>query len=182
MNNGYGQQIVSTKANTLYALSKVIKNPNRKMYILPVAEFENNRENVLRDITETYGGEQIIVRSSSSKEDSFKTSNAGHYESILGIDSGDSEQVNSAIEKVIASYQKDIEILDHEQILVQRQAQNVKFSGVIFTRDIQGNRPYYLINYDDQGSTDSVTSGSGGKTLWIVKMLQSVKLTNPGEN
>ena len=25
MNNGYGQQIVSTKANTLYALSKVIK-------------------------------------------------------------------------------------------------------------------------------------------------------------
>lgn len=180
MNNGYGQQIVSTKANTLYALSKVIKKSKiEKMYILPVAEFENNRENVLRDITETYGGEQIIVRSSSSKEDSFKTSNAGHYESILGIDSGDSEQVNSAIEKVIASYQKDIEILDHEQILVQRQAQNVKFSGVIFTRDIQGNRPYYLINYDDQGSTDSVTSGSGGKTLWIVKNASISEIDEP---
>ena len=55
MNNGYGQQIVSTKANTLYALSKVIKKSKiEKMYILPVAEFENNRENVLRDITETY--------------------------------------------------------------------------------------------------------------------------------
>ena len=180
MNNGYGQQIVSTKANTLYALSKVIKKSKiEKMYILPVAEFENNRENVLRDITETYGGEQIIVRSSSSKEDSFKTSNAGHYESILGINSGDSEQVNSAIEKVIASYQKDIEILDHEQILVQRQAQNVKFSGVIFTRDIQGNRPYYLINYDDQGSTDSVTSGSGGKTLWIVKNASISEIDEP---
>lgn len=170
MNSGYGQQIVSTKANTLYALSKVIKKSKiEKMYILPIAEYENNRDTVLADISKTYGGEQIIVRSSSSKEDSFKTSNAGHYESVAGIDSNDIEQIAAAVNKVIASYQKDIENLEHEQILIQRQAQNVKYSGVIFTRDIQGNRPYYLINYDDQGSTDSVTSGSGGKTLWIVK-------------
>lgn len=40
---------------------------------------------------------------------------------------------------------------------------NAACSGVIFTRDVDSNLPYYLINYDDGGSTDSVTSGSGGK-------------------
>jgi len=40
MNNSYGHQMVSTKANTLYALSKVItKSRIEKMYILPVAEY-----------------------------------------------------------------------------------------------------------------------------------------------
>ncbi len=180
MSNAYGRQLVSTKANTLYALSKVIKKSKiEKMYILPVAEYERERESILLDIAERFGGDRIVVRSSSSKEDSFKTSNAGHYESVLGIDSADGVQVSEAIAKVIDSYQKDIDDLEHEQILIQRQAQNVHYSGVIFTRDIQGNRPYYLINYDDQGSTDSVTSGRGGKTLWIVKNAVVTSLANP---
>lgn len=180
MSNGYGQQMVSTKANTLYALSKVIKKSKiEKMYILPIAEYERETESILEDIVNRFGGDKIVVRSSSSKEDSFKTSNAGHYESVLGIDSSDREQIRSAIEKVMASYQKDILNLEHEQILIQRQAQNVHYSGVLFTRDIQGNRPYYLINYDDQGSTDSVTSGRGGKTLWVVKNANVLQLENP---
>lgn len=170
MNNGYGQHVISTKANTLYALSKVIKKSKiEKMYILPVSEYESNTEEVIEDIVNRFNGDRIVVRSSSSKEDSFKTSNAGHYESILGIDSADREQIAGAIEKVMLSYKKDSDNIEHEQILIQRQAQNVHYSGVVFTRDIQGNRPYYLINYDDQGSTDSVTSGRGGKTIWIVK-------------
>ena len=170
MNNSYGHQMVSTKANTLYALSKVItKSKIEKMYILPVLEYEKNRAEIIEDIAGRFGGDMIVVRSSSSKEDSFKTSNAGHYESVLGIDSADREQVGKAIEQVMHSYMQDGDDIANEQILIQRQAQNVHYSGVIFTRDIQGNRPYYLINYDDQGSTDSVTSGRGGKTLWVVK-------------
>ena len=66
---------------------------------------------------------------------------------------------------MIASYGEDID--EDEQVLIQRQTENVLFSGVIFTRDIQRNRPYYVINYDDTGSTDSVTSGSIGKTSWL---------------
>ncbi len=154
----------------MYALSKVItKSKIEKMYILPVAEYMRDREAVLRDIAGRFGGDMIVVRSSSSKEDSFKTSNAGHYESVLGIDSADFAQVSNAVERVIQSYRKDGESIENEQVLIQRQARDVRYSGVIFTRDIQGSRPYYLINYDDQGSTDSVTSGRGGKTLWILK-------------
>ena len=51
MNNGYGQHVISTKANTLYALSKVIKKSKiEKMYILPVSEYESNTEEVIEDI------------------------------------------------------------------------------------------------------------------------------------
>lgn len=194
MNNGYGHQMVSTKANTLYALGKVItKSKIEKMYILPVLEYEKNPSEIIEDIAKAFGGDMIVVRSSSSKEDSFKTSNAGHYESVLGIDSADREQVAKAIEQVIHSYMKDEESssqssglseaigddIANEQILIQRQAQNVHYSGVVFTRDIQENRPYYLINYDDQGSTDSVTSGRGGKTLWVLKNADITPIARP---
>ena len=180
MNNGYGHQMVSTKANTLYALSKVItRSKIEKMYIIPVAGYMKDRDTIVNAIIARCGGDKIVVRSSSSKEDSFKTSNAGHYESVLGIDSSDPGQIKDAIEKVLKSYTKDGDNISEEQVLVQRQAQNVHYSGVIFTRDIQGNRPYYLINYDDQGSTDSVTSGKGGKTLWIIKNADESKLREP---
>lgn len=180
MNNGYGHQMVSTKANTLYALSKVItRSKIEKMYIIPVAEYIKDKDSIIKDIEERFKGDRIVVRSSSSKEDSFKTSNAGHYESVLGIDSADGVQIQEAIEKVLHSYAKDGDNIEDEQVLVQRQAQHVHYSGVIFTRDIQGNRPYYLINYDDQGSTDSVTSGRGGKTLWIIKNADGSKLREP---
>ncbi|MCM1309150.1 MAG: gamma-glutamyl-gamma-aminobutyrate hydrolase family protein [Butyrivibrio sp.] len=170
MKGHYGHQVVSTKANTLYALSKVItKSKIEKMYILPVAEYLRDKNAIISDIAGRFGGDMIVVRSSSSKEDSFKASNAGHYKSVLGIDSGDALQVADAVEQVIRSYRKDGENIENEQVLIQRQARDVRYSGVVFTRDIQGNRPYYLINYDDQGSTDSVTSGQGGKTLWILK-------------
>ena len=54
-------------------------------------------------------------------------------------------------------------------MLIQRQTKDVIASGVVFTRDIQRNRPYYVINYDENGSTDSVTSGSGGISVWIAR-------------
>ncbi|VEH38326.1 Pyruvate phosphate dikinase, PEP/pyruvate binding domain [Fusobacterium varium] len=77
------------------------------------------------------------------------------------------EEIKKAVENVFESYKKDIENIDKEQVLIQAQTENVMISGVIFTRDINYNRPFYLINYDDNGSTDSVTSGSGGKSLYI---------------
>jgi len=51
--------------------------------------------------------------------------------------------------------------------------EKIKMSGVIFTGDINGNKFYYNINYDDvTGLTDTVTSGYSiysNKTLYIYK-------------
>jgi len=169
--------IISTKANTLYAMKNLIKRARiEKMYILKVEDFWRDKECVCREIRERFEGSKIVVRSSSSQEDLLKYSNAGHYKSILDVDSASLEEIQDSIEQVIASYQEDMQSVLGEQVLIQRQATNVCLSGVIFTRDLKGDRPYYLVNYDDLGSTDSVTSGRGGKMLWIAKDIDQLKL------
>lgn len=171
------RDIISTKANTLYAMKNLIAKARiEQMYILKVADFWENRKKVSREIMDRFGGCRIVVRSSSTQEDSMRFSNAGHYKSVLDVDSASEQEIIASVEEVIASYQEDIKYVVDEQVLIQRQALNVCVSGVVFTRDLKGNRPYYLVNYDDLGSTDSVTSGRGGKMLWIAKNVAEDKL------
>lgn len=173
-------EILSTKANTLHALRSVLKLSRiEEMYILRIGDFFADREKVCREIMEQFAGCRIVVRSSSTNEDSMRRSNAGHYRSVLDVDSADLSQIIASVEAVIHSYRKDIEVLELEQVLIQRQAERVICSGVIFTRDLQGNRPYYLINYDDGGATDSVTGGRGGKTLWVSRSASADNLPAP---
>ena len=58
---------------------------------------------------------------------------------------------------------------------VQPMLQNVTMSGVIFTSDIDTLSPYYIINFDESGSTNSVTSGNSNKlkTLFLKKIITS---------
>lgn len=171
------RNIISTKANTLYAMQNLIKKAKiEKMYILKVEDFWRNKKQVCQEIRERFEGSRIVVRSSSTQEDSLRYSNAGHYKSILDVDSASLEEIEDSVEQVIASYQEDMTSVLGEQVLIQRQATGVCLSGVIFTRDLKGDRPYYLVNYDDHGSTDCVTSGRGGKTLWVAKDVNTKKL------
>ena len=162
--------IISTKANTLIALkSRLKESVIEDIYVCTVGEFRSKPEAVFQEIYSRFAGEKIVVRSSSRSEDCFTTSNAGHYESVLNISSSDYQSVLHALEEVSMSYEKDVDTVDQEQILVQRQTMDVVCSGVVFTKDIQNNRPYYVINYDDAGRTDTVTSGAGGKSVWIAR-------------
>lgn len=163
--------LISTKANTLMALKQRLKlSKIEDLLVCTVAEYQHNPSAVCAKVAAFFGGKSMVVRSSSSNEDSFEKSNAGHYESVLNVHSASAEDVSQAIEQVIASYTRDGEPLSpREQILLQTQTLEVAASGVIFTRDINQNRPYYLINYDESGSTDSVTSGSGGRCIWIAR-------------
>ncbi|MBQ7324896.1 MAG: gamma-glutamyl-gamma-aminobutyrate hydrolase family protein [Clostridia bacterium] len=173
-------EILSTKANTLHALRSMLTLSRiEEMYILKIGDFFADREKVCREIMEQFRGCRIVVRSSSSNEDNMRRSNAGHYRSVLDVDSADLAQIIDSVEAVIHSYRKDIDVLELEQVLIQRQAESVKCSGVVFTRDLQGNRPYYLINYDDGGATDSVTGGRGGKTLWVSRSAEVEQLPSP---
>lgn len=160
--------LVSTKANTLLAIKDKLKTASiEKIHVVSVKEVQENLKSAVDVIKQNFNGQKIVVRSSSTGEDCYETSNAGHYESILGVDSSNERAVAEAIECVYQSYAKDGNIALDEQILIQTQTEDVKYSGVVFTRDIQKNRPYYVINYDDAGVTDSVTSGGAGKVIWI---------------
>lgn len=158
------------------------KSRIEEMYILKVADFWADRERVCTEIMEQFGGCRIVVRSSSTLEDSLKASNAGHYKSILDVDSASRREIIDSVEAVIQSYCQDQESVQGEQVLIQRQAVDVCASGVVFTRDLRGNRPYYLVNYDGQGSTDSVTSGRGGTMLWIARDVDIFQLEENWRN
>ena len=162
--------LISTKASTLQALQeKLTKSTIESLMIVKVGDLRTAPDEVTSDIVSMFKGKKIVIRSSSKGEDGFESSNAGHYESVLDVDAGNPEDVLSALTEVYHSYGKDGDVGDEEQILVQSQTMDVRYSGVCFTRDIQRNRPYYVVNYDDTGSTDKVTSGCGGNTIWIAQ-------------
>ena len=60
-------------------------------------------------------------------------------------------------------------------MLIQTQTKSIISSGVIFSREIKSGRLYYAISYDED-STDAVTSGSGGKTIYIARTAESSSL------
>lgn len=104
------------------------------------------------------GGENtksVIVRSSAISEDAMDKSNAGKYESC--ITKLESEEFARAVEEVIASYDDKSE---GDQFLVQPLLTKVQTAGVAFTIDPNNGGNYYVINYDDSGSTSSITSGT----------------------
>ena len=95
------------------------------MYILHVRDYQMDKLEVCHEIMDQFRGRRIVVRSSSSAEDSFQRSNAGHYKSILDVDSSSEGEIIAAVDAVIASYRKDISNLAEEQVLIQCQALNV---------------------------------------------------------
>ncbi len=158
-----------TKADTLaFIKDRVKKSRVEDIMIITGKEFLENENQSAFDIKKRFGDNNIVIRSSSSNEDSLRSSNAGHYESVLNVPAGDESAVKKAVQKVLASYKKDMDNIDSEQVLIQRQTKKISCSGVIFSKDIKLKRPYYVISYDTQ-STDAVTSGSGGKTLYIAR-------------
>jgi len=149
--------VLGTKAETLLRLGKVVKHS----YVLPQVAFtvDQWREapaQLLERIAEKFSGHALVVRSSAKSEDAFTHSNAGAYTSILNV-SVQSHALNAAIEEVIASY---VDCQPEDQVLVQPMLEDVWLSGVAFTRTLQQGAPFYVINYDESGDTESITSGN----------------------
>lgn len=166
---------LSSKAKTLEELKYVVKCSK----VLPVYRFSANRyleqkEQILNQIESKFNT-NLIVRSSSSNEDDPQESNAGSFDSVLDVDIATIGDINAAIESVIASYGKGLNSKD--EVFIQPMLQNVSMSGVIFTADIDTLSPYYIANYDVNGSTTSVTSGKGDnlKTFICLKEYKKIK-------
>ena len=162
--------VMGTKAETLQFLKEQVTcSVIEQLMVVTQAQLEADEAGLCQSIAETFGGNLIVVRSSCKGEDGYLSSNAGHFESLLYIDSGDATQTAEAIRKVALSYAADILDYKAEQVLLQRQTTGVAVSGVLFTRDMKEDRPYYMITYDSSGSTESVTSGTDGQQLWIAR-------------
>ncbi len=165
--------LVSTKADTLKTLKDLLKKSKiEKLFVFSTSDWKNNKDRILKNIKEKFSPEKIIIRSSTLKEDTLNTSMAGCFKSILNINPDDIKQTEIAIKKVIDSYTNKKSESSFNQILIQSYTQDVVMSGVIFTRMIDTNAPYYLINYDDStGKTDTVTKGIEYKTIKISRFV-----------
>lgn len=160
---------LSSKAKTLEDLkpmvcySKVL--PLFRFFAL---EYIENKESYLEQLQSVFDT-NLIVRSSSSNEDNLETSNAGGFDSVLDVDIGSKDAMGKAISQVISSYGKGIS--KEDEVFVQPMLTNVTMSGVIFTADLDTLSSYYIINYDESGSTSSVTGGESNdlKTFICLK-------------
>ena len=148
-----------TKAESLEALAPLLRNGR----VLPqvrfsVGDWRSDAAGVLAAVTAApWGSHRVIVRSSAQGEDAARSSQAGRYDSVLGV--AGSEAVVQAIDRVVDSFADDVS--DDDQIFVQPMLDRVAMAGVVFSRSPSGG-PYFIINYDSRsGLTERVTSGAG---------------------
>ena len=165
-----------SKADMLGSLyGKLQFSKIEKMMVVTGEDAFMSADDMALHIAEYFDGEKIVVRSSSSNEDGSMASNAGHYESVLDVDSSDADAVVDAVKRVLDSYRVDLDDVDGEQVLIQTQTENIRYSGVAFSRELKKDRPYYTISYD-VSSTDAVTSGRGGTTVYILRNARTEEL------
>ena len=148
-----------TKAESLDALAPLLRTGR----VLPqvrfsVGDWRSNAAGILASISSApWSSDRVIVRSSARNEDGAASSQAGKYDSVLGVVG--SAEAALAIEHVIESFADDKN--EDNQIFVQPMLDRVAMAGVAFSRSPSGG-PYIIVNYDDRtGLTDRVTAGVG---------------------
>ena len=124
---------MKTKAETIKILQK---NSKKLVIIVPdflyteVKNFKKNKIFFLNQINKKFKYNPIIIRSSSKNEDTRKFTNAGKYDSIILKKYSDSDIIKS-INSIIKKFKNS-----NEQIIIQNLIKNTKYTGVIFTRNI----------------------------------------------
>ena len=153
------------KAETLIFLEK--KQYKYQYTVPPFLKYTKkyyykNEEIILNDVLEKFNKQKIIIRSSSKDEDNLNQSNAGKYDSFQ-LSNLNKSNIRKYADKVFKKMGKK------DQIIFQKYIHKPDYAGVIFTREINSNSPYYSINLDTSGKTDTITSGAKGtKTKNII--------------
>lgn len=162
----------SSKASTLISLkNKLGKNINipelikfKKIYFK-----EKNKPFLIKKIIKKFYNKDIIIRSSAADEDLENFSNAGRYDSYV-VNTSNLKELNYGILKVLKKLDSK-----NDEIIFQKYLSKPDISGVIFTRDINTNAPYYVINFDRSGKTDRVTSGKKNLSQQTLNILRNYK-------
>lgn len=160
---------VYTKAQMLLYLKEKMSDLN----ILPILVIDSDtyykdENNAINMVIQFAKGNKLIVRSSSKNEDTYASSNAGKYESILNVEPNYGA-VKGAINSVLDSY----DAKEDEEVLIQPMLQNVVISGVVFTADRESLADYYVVNYYEGTDTSAVTSGNRGKLKTFIHYKKS---------
>jgi glutamine kinase len=169
----------TSKSDVLKFLIKKVKNSKIEKFLdFTVKQWEETQSSVITNIQTTFKNQYIVARSSAKGEDSIEKSQAGLYDSVLNIDSSDKVKIIDSINIVVSSYKIHQQNNPENKILIQKQSENIKISGVLFTRSENNGAPYYIINYDVSSSTDGVTSGRINNVLKIFRGIKSSKIPN----
>lgn len=173
--NNY-KNLFGTKGKTLITLDKYLHNSIiEEIFTFKVNDFIKNKKKIINQIKKRFN-KKIIIRSSTKKEDSLTSSHAGEFLTVQNICLDDDKLLSKSINQVIDIYKKKIKSYKNEEILVQEQSSDIKISGVVFTKVLKTNSPYYAITYDDQsGKTDTVTSGRACNTVWLYRDLNKYR-------
>lgn len=176
--------VLGTKAQTLHRLRPLVQHSRiEDQYSFTLAQWQDTPAEILSGIESVLGPVSLVVRSSALSEDGFGSANAGLYDSVLGVDGTARPDISQAIEQVVRSYPDAHP--DH-QVLVQPMVSDVVASGVAFTCTLDYGGPYYVINYEETASTESITSGSSRdhQTLLVRHDLDfdSTRLTEPARS
>ena len=162
--------ILGTKAESLNRLYPMVKKCRiGKNYFFDVEEWKDEKEIIIDNIQKKFPSKKIVIRSSSAEEDSWKKSSAGLFKSFINIDAEKRDLIANKVQEVIDSYNvHGTSNKKGDQVLIQEFIENVEISGVVFTCDLDTGAPYYKINFDDTGKTDSITSGRSKKDRNII--------------
>ncbi len=168
----------NTKASILEYLKTKIKSSIVDDFIFfDVHDWETDREGILNAILEKFNSEIVIVRSSTLEEDQIGNASAGKYLSILDINTNVVEQLIEAINKVVGSFIEKENFEKRNQVIVQLQVRNPMIAGVAFTKFPKSCAPYYIIEYDESGTTNNITGFGKRKRKIIYRGVGEADLT-----
>ena len=175
--------IFTSKADTLKFLQeKTTESKIEQSFDFTTEEWQKNELNILNKVMKLFNGQLVVVRSSAVGEDTIEKSEAGNFTSVLNVSSASKTKLKKSIETVILSYEKKDRSNSDNQILIQKQTRNVKTSGVLFTRTPDIGAPYYIVNFEDGKSTDSVTKGLIGNTIKIFRKISPKDIPDKWKN
>jgi len=131
--------------------------------IINTNEFLKKKNKILEKVIKKFNKDKyLIVRSSSSEEDTNKQSNAGRFETISMV-GNNKDDLEKAIYKVVNSYTRK----KNNILFIQKMITDCDFSGVITTCNLNNKSPYYVINYHDGKDTSATTSGKANTKTYF---------------
>ena len=150
-----------SKAYNLDILKKIVSSKKAQIpdYIyFKKKKYFSDKNNTINLIIKKFKNKKIILRSSALNEDKHNLSNAGKYHSQIFSKKLKKYDLKNELDNFVKQFKKK-----DDEIIIQEYIEKVDLSGVIFTKDLNHNGPYFQINYDTSGKTNLVTSGSKNK-------------------